>query len=129
MPPEGSHGEGQQQEAMHELLEKLNEAFVGLHRSGKGALQIEQRAGSQTSGKGSHYMQTLGLLRAAMEKADGVKDDLGFLIKFRKTRQQQPLSVELAKEVLGMAAQTLTELLDSYKTMKALIPASSKSAA
>lgn len=61
---------------------------------------------------------------AASEKAEEVCAEVGFALKFKKMRADKtPLTVRSAKDLVARAAAALTDLLESSKALKALVPA------
>ena len=110
------------EQASSEAIEKLNEAWIGLEKACKASMKILSRGEENLDGASGKFKASLQELNSTMEAADSIVADVGFLLKYKKTRAQQELSVPLAMKVLTMAATCLQNLLDGTKSMRALLP-------
>ena len=107
---------------MEECLEKLNVAWVDMGKTIKVATSITNKALMVSSGQSAKFYQVQKECNKALESIEGVYSDLGYLIKFKKSRQHQQLTPDLAKQVLAMCASGLTELIDASKVLQAMTP-------
>ena len=57
-----------------------------------------------------------------MQKTDNKYDEIGYVLKYRKDREGNDMSVNMASVMLKDAAGEVTKLMESTKSMKALIP-------
>ena len=73
--------------ALDEIKTKLNEAVVGLDKSGKVADKIYVAAG-RVDDVSSRFTQTRDDLKTAMEAADGTASDLNFMSKHSTARTE-----------------------------------------
>lgn len=68
-------------------------------------------------------MSELRSTQGASEKAEELLAEVSFALKFKKMKSDKsPLTVTSAKELVMRAAGVLTELLDTSKALKALVP-------
>ncbi len=62
-------------------------------------------------------------LGASLEAAEVSKDELGFMLKFKKNKSDGAcISVSSAQTMQKTCAQTLLEMLDSCKVVKSMLP-------
>ena len=67
-------------------------------------MKVEAKAEEHLHGASSKFKAIVQELATTMEGADKVGSDLGFLLKYTKTKDQQELTISMAQQVLGMAA-------------------------
>ena len=103
-------------------MEKLNEAWVGITKAQKAAAALQGGAEQLLDDATAKFKSTFAERFKCMEATESLSSDLSVLLCFKKTRDQQPLSVTLAQNVLRMVASNLQELVDSSKSLKALLP-------
>ncbi len=110
-------------EATQECLEKLNKAYTDMQKASKVATSLNSRAENLPESKRTDSLKAAHKqLLETMEATEKIHTDLGFLVKFKKSREQQPLTVPLAQEVVKMCACNLQNLIDTCKAMKAMLP-------
>ena len=120
--PQGGAGSQDLLAAKSEALEKLNEAWGGLDNAVKLSSKIQAKAEESLQGASSKFKTSFQEITSTMEIADSCVADLGFLVKYKKTRDHLELTIPLAQKVLTMAATALQNLMDSTKSMRALLP-------
>ena len=118
---QGGEGADVAERASSEVASKLSEATVALDKSGKAAKKLFDLAGA-VHNPSIVFEQVRSSLLTAMEAADTVAADLGFLIKFDKTRSGQRLTVDVANSALATAGKALSSLMDTSKSIRALLP-------
>ena len=103
-------------------MDKLNEAYCGIIKAQKAASALQGRAEQMLDESSQKFKVAFDGMLQSMEASEQLACDLGFLIKFKKSRSKQPLTIPLAQGVLRMVASSLQDLLDSSKSLKALMP-------
>ena len=116
----------QKKAATDECMEKLNEAWAGITKAQKAAAGLAGRGEVLLDDATTKFKATYHELVKCMEATESLNSDLSFLIRFKKTKDQQQLSVPLAQKVLRMVASNLQDLVDSSKSLKALLPSNKK---
>ena len=89
------------------------------------------------SGVYTRYSQVIGVatsgmkngakaLSSSMEECDLATNDLSFLIKYKKDRQGNTLTRVMARALLTTTAGQLEKLMESTRSLKALLPSKNK---
>ena len=71
-------------------------------------------------------MNLLESFRGNLMISEQQVSDLGYLIKFKRNKNNETLTVRLAQECVQTSAAGLQALLDSSKQMRALLPKQEK---
>ncbi len=76
--------------------------------------------------KGSRLTSSVEELTTLHGKLKSSLGDLGFLLKFKKTKDGQPLNSGTARAFLAMAAKMLQDIIDVTKLCRTLMPKKEK---
>ena len=120
-------GSKKHSEAMFSIIESLNKAFVDLGKANKLGTKIASLA-EAVDPKTSRLVADYKDLIVKLEDCEKASSDLGFLIRFKKSREGHELNVEVGQAALNMSARALQDLIDVSKTVKALLPGKDKEA-
>ena len=103
------------------MIEQMNKAWTDIAKANKASTTMASKA-MAVFPKSAKFSQHYHDLQKCLEGIEGMHGDLGFLIRFRKSRDGQSLTATMAKQVLGLCAIATSDLIDSAKTMKAMMP-------
>ena len=118
---QGELGKKQQVQATHELKEALNKCWCDASKALKVASKLCDIAGD-VEGPTARLKAAHQELQESTENCQKLVDDLGFAIKFMKTRSGAVLSVKQAQDLTFDAAKNLQDVLDITKSVRVLMP-------
>ena len=101
--------------------EKLDKAFLDMQKASKLTSKVLSDA-DLIEMKSSRLVSTSAELSSLHETLESVMADLSFLLKFKKTKDGQQMTPQVAQSVLKMCAKVLQDVLDVTKQTKSLLP-------
>lgn len=106
---------------MEAAREKLEKAYIDMQKASKLTGKVLQDV-EQAASKSSRLVSTATELGSLHETLESMMSDLGFVLKFNKTRDGQAVTPQVAQSVLKMCAKVLQDVLDVTKQTKSLLP-------
>lgn len=107
--------------------EKLEKAYQDMNKAAKATQKLLDEA-TMIEGKSARMQSCIEELCVLAENLESSIGDLGFFLKFKKTKAGQPLNNESAKAFLVMAAKMLNDIIDVTKLTRSLLPKKIKDA-
>ncbi len=104
-----------------DIMAALTKCSVDLEKGCRAVTKVLDR-GRQVPNPSSRLQQSLSEMSACWERAEMTSSDLAFMLKFKKTKGQIPVNLEVAQATQKSAAEALADLIDSGKALKAMLP-------
>ena len=122
IPCQGAEGSAAQKEAHEEIMKKLSMTSVHLEKTVRAVSKVHGAAKAVSPIPSPKFKQEFDTLVQLMEEAEGALHQVQWLIKFKKLPSGEALSLHTAQTSQKVAAIALSNLVESAKAMKALIP-------
>ena len=118
----GENGEDAQESAWREVHTKISTTINELQRAlSKVDVMIAKMEATPKDQQSDRFVKTLENMHRAVEKGHVIVGDLSFLLRFKKLRTGEPISVPSAKHQQAAAASTLQEIVELAKILKSLM--------
>lgn len=101
--------------------ESLQKQLCDIKKGLKAASKLHDMA-SEVEDQSTRFSAAVDQLGEALQENQIHLDDLGYLIKFRKTKDGVALNVAMAKNVTKTSVTALQCMIESSKSLRALMP-------
>ena len=118
---QGEFGDKKAKHMQEEILEHLNKTWVDMTKATKATSSVWDKALNMPS-PSPRVESCCTKVAEALEKAEEVVAEVGWILKFKKMKGGSALSVSAAQSLQSKAAELLCELLDYTKSLRALMP-------
>ncbi len=93
-----------------------------LQRASKAANKVEEKVKHAKGETGQLFVKCMEEFATAAMEADLCLHGVAFLMKYKKTTQNEALDWSVAKQVYQKGASVLRDLLEASKALKAICP-------
>lgn len=99
----------------------MNKQWCDLKKGIKAASRLHEQA-SEVEEPSSRFVTALEQLAESLQENQIHLDDLGYLLKFRKTKEGVAINVAVARTTTKTSVAVLQSMIDSAKSLRALMP-------
>ena len=104
------------------MLEKMQKTSIDLDRTLKVVGKVFGVAQSVDEHPSQRFTDEIEATSRFMENGEHISGELNWLLKFKKLKNGEKMTVHNCKGLQHQAAKALAELVDTAKSLKALIP-------
>lgn len=119
---QGESGQKAANDAMKEVIEKVGTTQLDLEKTLKACNKIHETAMDVDPAPSQRFVNELTNTSSLLEKGEHILTEVSWLSKFKKLKNGDEMTAENSKHLQRQAAELLKELVDTAKSLKALIP-------
>ena len=104
-----------------ETYERLNKCYMELDRASKTVMKMHERA-CAVEQRSSRFDARVGDLFEALQASEVVLSEISFGLKFKRDKSGTALTMARAQEMMKKASDSMTDLIDCNKALRAMMP-------